>query len=162
MRFHLDSVMDESSEGVVCHDYGNRREEDLKLLIADMDSTIIEQECLDELATEVGFGDEIKKITKAAMKGEINFETALRDRVSYLKGAPTSTITKVLTNRISIASGARTLLTTMKNAPGASCAKWLEPQRPQTSIFGGTFQHFLVKSVKMLKGDQKDTKNQIR
>lgn len=84
-----------------------------KLLIADMDSTIIEQECLDELAEEIGFGDEIKKITKAAMKGEINFETALRDRVSYLKGTPISTIAHVLNNRIKIAPGARTLLATM-------------------------------------------------
>jgi len=101
-----------------------------KLLIADMDSTIIEQECLDELATEVGFEEEIKKITKAAMNGEINFETALRNRVCYLKGAPISTIANVLTNRISISSGARTLLATMKK------------NNVYTALISGGFTHF--------------------
>ena len=101
-----------------------------KLFIADMDSTIIEQECLDELATEVGFEKEVKQITKAAMKGEINFEAALRDRVSYLKGAPTSTITNVLNNRISITSGAQTLLATLKK------------NNVYSALISGGFTHF--------------------
>ena len=101
-----------------------------KLFIADMDSTIIEQECLDELATEVGFEKEVKQITKAAMKGEINFEAALRDRVSYLKGTSTSTITSVLNNRISIASGAQTLLATLKK------------NNVYSALISGGFTHF--------------------
>ena len=101
-----------------------------KLLIADMDSTIIDQECLDELATEVGFEKEVKQITRAAMKGEINFEAALRDRVSYLKGTSTSTITSVLNNRISIASGAQTLLATLKK------------NNVYSALISGGFTHF--------------------
>jgi len=101
-----------------------------KLLIADMDSTIIDQECLDELATEVGFEKEVKQITRAAMKGEINFEAALRDRVSYLKGTSTSTITNVLNNRISIASGAQTLLATLKK------------NNVYSALISGGFTHF--------------------
>jgi phosphoserine phosphatase len=89
----------------------NRRK---KLLIADMDSTIIEQEVVDELAAVAGIGDQISAITARAMKGEIEFEPALRERVALLKGLPTTAIEQVIRERITFAPGGRTLVATMK------------------------------------------------
>jgi phosphoserine phosphatase len=85
-----------------------------KILVADMDSTIIEQECLDELADEVGYGTEIKEITKQAMEGHLEFECALKKRVELLKDTSEKTIDDVLRNRITISAGARTLISTMR------------------------------------------------
>jgi phosphoserine phosphatase len=96
----------------------NRRK---RILIADMDSTMIDQECIDELAAEVGLKDHVASITARAMNGEIAFEPALRERVSLLKGLETSVIAKVIENRIHLASGGRTLVATMR-ANGAYTA----------------------------------------
>ena len=96
----------------------NRRK---TLLIADMDSTMIEQECIDELAVEAGVGDRVADITARAMNGELDFEEAIIERVSLLKGLPLSIIEKVIETRISLASGGRTLVQTMK-ANGAYTA----------------------------------------
>lgn len=85
-----------------------------KVLIADMDSTMIDQECIDELAAEVGIKDQVSQITAKAMNGEIEFESALRERVALLKGLPEDIYQKVIENRITIASGASTLVSTMK------------------------------------------------
>ncbi|GAF89333.1 unnamed protein product, partial [marine sediment metagenome] len=63
-----------------------------KLLIADMDSTMIEQECIDELADAAGTGDAVKAITVRAMNGELDFEDALRERVAALKDLPSGVI----------------------------------------------------------------------
>ncbi|WP_157015787.1 phosphoserine phosphatase SerB [Mesorhizobium xinjiangense] len=92
-----------------------------RLLIADMDSTMIDQECIDELAEEAGLKAHVAEITTRAMNGEIAFEPALRERVALLKGLPLSVINKVITERITLASGGRTLVTTMK-ANGAHTA----------------------------------------
>jgi phosphoserine phosphatase len=92
-----------------------------KVLIADMDSTIIQQECIDELASEFGVGEQVSVITRKSMNGELNFENALRARVHLLKGAPFSLIEKVLKNKISLVPGVRRLLATMKHN-GAYCA----------------------------------------
>jgi len=92
-----------------------------RLLIADMDSTMIRQECIDELAAELGLKDQIAGITERAMNGEIAFEPALRERVMLLKGLPVSKIESVLSNRIHLMPGGRTLVQTMK-ANGAYCA----------------------------------------
>ncbi|MGC3938082.1 phosphoserine phosphatase SerB [Roseobacter sp. EG26] len=92
-----------------------------KMLLADMDSTMIEQECIDELADEAGVGIKVKEITARAMNGELDFEDALRARVGLLKGLPVSTITKVLEERITYMPGGRVLLCTMK-ADGAHAA----------------------------------------
>ncbi len=89
---------------------GRRR----KLLLADMDSTLIQQECIDELAAEAGVGDRVAAITSRAMNGEIAFEEALRDRVRLLKGLPSSVIGKVLNERITYMPGGRTAVATMK------------------------------------------------
>ncbi|MEM1076402.1 MAG: phosphoserine phosphatase SerB [Pseudomonadota bacterium] len=96
----------------------NRRK---KMLLADMDSTMIEQECIDELADAAGVGDRVKKITARAMNGELDFEAALRERVGLLKGLPVATINRVLAERISLMPGGRVLLATMK-AQGAYAA----------------------------------------
>lgn len=91
------------------------------MLLADMDSTMIEQECIDELAAEAGIGPRVAEITARAMNGELDFEQALRERVGLLKGLNSSVIETVLTNRISLMSGGKVLLATMK-ANGAYAA----------------------------------------
>ena len=84
------------------------------ILLADMDSTMIEQECIDELASEIGIGEKVKFITAEAMDGKLNFEESLIERVSLLNGLPTKIIDKVLKERITYRPGATTLLATMK------------------------------------------------
>ena len=85
-----------------------------KILIADMDSTMIDQECIDELAAEVGLKEHVSAITRRAMNGEIAFEPALRERVALLKGLPLAVIDKVIAERITLASGGRQLVATMR------------------------------------------------
>ncbi|MCX7558151.1 phosphoserine phosphatase SerB [Sulfitobacter sp. F26204] len=92
-----------------------------KMLLADMDSTMIQQECIDELAEEAGVGARVKDITERAMNGELDFDGALRARVGLLKGLDSSVIDKVLAERITYMPGGRTLLATMK-ANGAYAA----------------------------------------
>ncbi len=89
----------------------NRRK---KLFLADMDSTIIGQECIDELAAEVGVKDQVAAITEAAMNGEIDFEGTLKDRVALLSGLEDGIVTKVMEDRITINSGAREALAVMR------------------------------------------------
>jgi phosphoserine phosphatase len=91
-----------------------------RLLISDMDSTIIGQECLDELADFAGLKAEIAAITDRAMAGELNFEDALRTRVAMLAGLPVSQLDACYSTRIRLNSGARTLTSTMR-AHGARC-----------------------------------------
>ena len=85
-----------------------------KMLLADMDSTMIQQECIDELADAAGVGDFVKDITARAMNGELDFEAALRERVGLLKGLDASVIDQVLAQRITYMPGGATLLATMK------------------------------------------------
>ena len=92
-----------------------------KMLLADMDSTMIQQECIDELADEAGVGERVKDITARAMNGELDFEGALIERVGLLKGLPVSVIDKVLADRITLMPGGKALLATMK-ANGAYAA----------------------------------------
>lgn len=92
-----------------------------KLLLADMDSTMIDQECIDELAAEVGLKAKVAEITARAMNGEIEFEPALRERVSLLKGLPVAVISKVIEKRITLAAGGAVLVATMR-ADGAKAA----------------------------------------
>jgi phosphoserine phosphatase len=86
-----------------------------KLLIADMDSTMIGQECIDELAAEVGLKDKVAAITARAMNGEIAFEPALRERVALLKGLPVSVVDEVIARRITLTPGGPELIATMKS-----------------------------------------------
>ena len=92
-----------------------------RLLVADMDSTLIGQECVDELAAYAGVGDRVAAITERAMRGEIAFEPALRERVKLLAGLSESVIADVLRERIMLSPGARTLAVTMR-ARGAYVA----------------------------------------
>ncbi|MEM5493924.1 phosphoserine phosphatase SerB [Hoeflea sp. AS16] len=85
-----------------------------KILIADMDSTMIGQECIDELAAEVGLKDKVSDITARAMNGEIAFEPALRERVGLLKGLSVDVIAQVIENRITLTPGGRELVATMR------------------------------------------------
>jgi phosphoserine phosphatase len=89
----------------------NRRK---KLLIADMDSTIIACECLDEIAAAGGFGAHVAAITGRAMRGEIQFEPALHERVALLKGLPVSMLEHVYTERVHLNPGAKSLVATMR------------------------------------------------
>ncbi|SMP06954.1 phosphoserine phosphatase SerB [Shimia sagamensis] len=92
-----------------------------KMLLADMDSTMIQQECIDELADEAGVGERVKDITARAMNGELGFDGALTERVGLLKGLNESVIGKVLAERITFMPGGKALLATMK-AQGAYAA----------------------------------------
>ena len=92
-----------------------------RLLLADMDSTMIEQECIDELAAEAGVGPYVAAITARAMNGELDFEAALRERVALLKGLPEAVIGQVLRDRITLRAGGRQLVATMR-AGGARAA----------------------------------------
>lgn len=85
-----------------------------KFLIADMDSTMIGQECIDELAAEVGLKDKVAAITARAMNGEIAFEPALRERVALLKGLSSSVVGEVIAKRITLTPGGLELIATMK------------------------------------------------
>jgi len=85
-----------------------------KMLLADMDSTMIQQECIDELADEAGVGERVKDITARAMNGELDFEGALTERVGLLKGLPEAIIGKVLAERITFMPGGKALVATMR------------------------------------------------
>ena len=85
-----------------------------RLLVADMDSTIIGQECIDELADYAGFKPEVAAITERAMQGELDFAAALNERVALLAGLPVATIGECLAERIRPNPGAATLVKTMR------------------------------------------------
>ncbi len=92
-----------------------------KLFLADMDSTMIRQECIDELADFVGLKVQVSNITERAMRGELAFEPALRERVALLKGLDVSVIAEILKERIHYMPGGRELVRTMR-AHGAYTA----------------------------------------
>ncbi|MFC5739780.1 phosphoserine phosphatase SerB [Sinirhodobacter huangdaonensis] len=92
-----------------------------KMLLADMDSTMIQQECIDELADVAGVGARVKEITARAMNGELDFEGALTERVGLLRGLSADVIRQVIDERLSFMPGGHDLLRTMK-ANGAYCA----------------------------------------
>lgn len=91
-----------------------------KLLISDMDSTMIAQECIDELADCVGLKAHVSEITERAMRGELDFPSALRERVRLLKGLEEAALEKTFKERITLMPGAKELLRTM-TARGAHC-----------------------------------------
>ena len=91
------------------------------LFLADMDSTMIGQECIDELADLVNLKPHVAAITERAMRGEIAFEPALRERVSLLKGLPATVIDDVIRDRIRLTPGARTLVMTMRANGAYTC-----------------------------------------
>lgn len=113
-----------------------------RLLVADMDSTLIEQECVDELAAAIGIGDHVAEITDRAMRGEIAFEPALRERVALLANLPLSVIDQVLATRITLTPGARTLVRTMRARGG------------YVAIVSGGFTPFTEEVARRLGADE--------
>lgn len=91
-----------------------------KLFVADMDSTIVGQECLDELADYAGLKEKVARITERAMHGELDFSGALRERVRLLAGLDERALARCLDERVEVTAGAETLVQTMR-AGGASC-----------------------------------------
>ena len=96
---------------VVVQNAATRRK---KALLADMDSTMIGQECIDELAAEVGLKDKVAAITARAMNGEIEFEPAVRERVALLKGLSIDIVDEIIEKRITLTPGGRELIATMQ------------------------------------------------
>ena len=92
-----------------------------KVLVADMDSTMIDQECIDELADAVGIKPQVAEITQRAMNGELDFAAALRERVALIKGLSRKVIEEIRRERITLAPGGRALIQTMKTH-GAYCS----------------------------------------
>ena len=112
------------------------------ILIADMDSTMIEQECIDELADAVGIKDKVSDITARAMRGEIEFDPALRERVGLLKGLDLSIIDDVVRDKITLRTGGRELVQTMKARGG------------YTALVSGGFTMFTQRIADMLGFDE--------
>ena len=108
----LRGVIGDAPVDVAMQEAESRRK---KLLIADMDSTMIGQECIDELAAEVGLKDKVAAITARAMNGEIAFEPALIERVALLKGLPLGVVDEVIAKRITLTPGGKQLIATMKS-----------------------------------------------
>jgi phosphoserine phosphatase len=92
-----------------------------RLLLADMDSTMIGQECLDELADFVGQKARVAAITERAMRGEVEFAPALRERVALLAGLPAGVVDEVIAKRITLTPGARALVQTMRRHGAYTC-----------------------------------------
>jgi phosphoserine phosphatase len=92
-----------------------------KLFLADMDSTMIGQECIDELADFVGLKRDVAAITERAMRGEIAFEPALRERVALLKGLPLRVVDEIIGKRISLTPGGKALVRTMRANGAYTC-----------------------------------------
>lgn len=124
---------------IAVQDQASRRK---RLLVADMDSTMIDQECIDELADEVGVKAHVAEITRRSMNGEIPFEAALRERVALLKGLETEVVERIVENRLTLASGGPALIATMR-ANGA----W-------TALVSGGFDLFTGRISKKLGFDE--------
>ncbi len=124
----------------------NRRK---RLLIADMDSTMIEQECIDELGVVAGVGDKIKAITARAMRGEIDFADALRERVGLMAGLDASVIDKIVREHLTLMPGGKTLVATMK-AHGA-----------YTALVSGGFKQFTYRVAALVGFDTNEANDLI-
>ena len=144
-RAALESAFAQESIDVIVQPLAHRRK---RLLLADMDSTLIGQECVDELAAYAGVGDRVAAITERAMRGELAFEPALRERVALLAGLPESVIGDVLRDRIRLNPGARTLARTLR-AKGA-----------RVVIVSGGFRPF-TKAIAALIGADEDRANEL-
>ncbi|MBZ6075265.1 phosphoserine phosphatase SerB [Microvirga puerhi] len=103
---------------IIVQPLANRRK---LLFLADMDSTMIGQECIDELADFVGLKTEVSEITERAMRGEIAFEPALRERVALLKNLPVKVVDEIIASRISLTPGGPALVQTMRANGAYTC-----------------------------------------
>jgi phosphoserine phosphatase len=129
-----------------------------RLLIADMDSTIINVECIDELADFAGLKAQVSAITERAMRGELDFPSALRERVAMLKGLPIADLQRVHDERVRLNPGARTLVRTMA-ASGARCVlvsggfTFFTSRVAQAALFHAHRGNTLVEADGMLTGE---------
>ena len=117
VRHAAKAVLDDLVLDYCLQPWNGRRKQ---LLVADMDSTIIGCECLDELADFAGVKDQVSAITERAMRGELSFEPALRERVAMLKDLPVADLQLCYDQRVRLNPGARTFVRTMA-ANGARC-----------------------------------------
>jgi len=117
LRSHVHEALGDRPVDVCVQPWEGRRK---GLLIADMDSTIIGCECLDELADFAGVKAQVSAITERAMRGELEFDAALRERVAMLKGLPVDALQAAYDQRVQLNPGARTLVRTMASK-GARC-----------------------------------------
>jgi phosphoserine phosphatase len=124
----------------------NRRK---RMLIADMDSTMIEQECIDELGVVAGVGDKIKSITTRAMRGEIDFADALRERVGLMAGLDAGVIDKIVRDHLTLMPGGKTLVATMK-ANGA-----------YTALVSGGFKQFTSRVAALVGFDANEANDLV-
>ncbi len=113
---------------------------DKRLIVFDMDSTIVDAEIIDEIARAAGVGDEVKKITKMAMNGEINFDEALKERVKLLKGLPVKVLEKIY-SEVKLTPGAKELIQSLKSAGY------------KTALISGGFTYFTERIKKELGFD---------
>ena len=111
VRARLAAELADSPVDIIIQPAQGRRK---KLFIADMDSTMIAQECIDELADAVGLKAHVSAITERAMRGEIAFEPALRERVALLKGLPAGIVETLIAERITLTPGGTALVRTMR------------------------------------------------
>ncbi|MGE5367370.1 MAG: phosphoserine phosphatase SerB [Betaproteobacteria bacterium] len=139
LTHELRGVIGAAPADVVLQPLDGRRK---KLLVADMDSTMIGQECIDELADFAGLKDRVAAITARAMRGEIAFVPALRQRVALLRGLPAATIDKVIAECIRPNPGAAVLVQTMR-AHGA-----------YTCVVTGGFTAFMAPLAKAIGFDE--------
>jgi phosphoserine phosphatase len=135
----LRAIMEGAPVDVIVQSQDSRRK---KLLIADMDSTMIGQECIDELADMAGLKAHVSAITARAMNGEIPFESALRERVALLKGLKATVVGDVIRTRITLTPGGRELIATMKAHGG------------HTALVSGGFTCFTQPVAAMLGFDE--------
>ena len=138
-RKQIEQVIGDHPIDIIIQELEGRRK---KMLIADMDSTMIGQECIDELADVVGLKDYVSQITARAMNGEIPFERALRERVSLLSGLDASVVGRVIHERITLTPGGRVLVATMKRNGG------------YTALVSGGFTAFTGPIAAMLGFDE--------
>jgi phosphoserine phosphatase len=118
VRVALGLALGDGAFDMVVQDTAGRRK---RLLLADMDSTMIGQECIDELADFIGQKSRVAAITERAMRGEIEFAPALRERVAVLKGLPATVVDEVIATRITLTPGGTTLVRTMRRHGAYAC-----------------------------------------
>ncbi|MCD6069682.1 MAG: phosphoserine phosphatase SerB [Microvirga sp.] len=114
----LRQALNDQPIDIVVQPYAHRRK---RLFLADMDSTMIGQECIDELADYVGLKAEVSEITERAMRGEIAFEPALRERVALLKNLPVNVVDEIIAKRITLTPGGMALVRTMRANDAYTC-----------------------------------------
>ena len=139
MTSRIRSVLAHAPIDVIVQEVAGRRK---MLFLADMDSTMIGEECIDELADFAGFKPQVSAITERAMNGEIAFEPALRERVALLSGLPVSIVDEIIEKRLTLTPGGTALVRTMR-ANGA-----------YTCLVSGGFTLFTARIAEMIGFDE--------